>query len=134
MKIISLVVLLFVTVSVICSQNLVGYKNDEIRKFMKENRTDMNFVPTTNNKFLYLKYTDNSESQTLLFFLNPDSVCKSVTLIFDKAAKAVKVKEFNELYKKCGEYKWKERRGEKNYLLEMKDGKWSSIITINPDN
>ena len=92
----------------------------------------MNFVKVTNNKFLYLKYTDNSDSQTLLFFLSPDSVCKSVRIICDQGSKKDKVKQFNTLYKKSGENKWIDRRGGKDYLVEIKDGKWSSIITIEP--
>jgi hypothetical protein len=132
MKIIASLAFLIVTGSVTFGQNLIGYRNDEIRKFMKENNRNMNFVKVTNNKFLYLKYTDNSDSQTLLFFLSPDSVCKSVRIICDQDSKKDKVKQFNTLYKKSGENKWIDRRGGKDYLVEIKDGKWSSIITIEP--
>lgn len=132
MKIIALLAFFFVTGSVTSGQNLIGYKNDEIRKFMKENNRNMNFVKVTNDKFLYLKYSDNSDSQTLLFFLSPDSVCKSIRIICDQGSKKDKVKQFNTLYKKSGENKWIDRRGGKDYLVEIKDEKWSSIITIEP--
>jgi hypothetical protein len=116
-----------------CGQNLIGYTDKEIRKYMKENRTEMNFNNVTNSKFNYLKYSDNSDNQTLLFFLDPDSVCKSVRLICDLSVKSEKVKEFNSIYKTSGENKWIDNREGRNYLIEIIDGKWSCIINIEPD-
>jgi hypothetical protein len=132
MKIIALLALYFVTGSVTFSQNLIGFRNDEIKRFMIENNSNMNFVKVTNNKFHYLKYSDNSDSQTLLFFLNTDSICKSIRIICDSGTKNEKVKQFDSLYKKSGENKWIDSRGGKNFLVEIKDEKWSSIITIEP--
>lgn len=114
------------------SQNLVGYTDHEIRNFMKENRKDLNFERVTNTKFMYLKYTDNNDNQTLLFFLNPDSVCKSIRIICDQSIKPDKVKEFNSIYRKNSKNKWIDRHDNKSYLIEMKDDKWACIITIEP--
>ncbi len=132
MKIISLLAFIIVMGSVSYGQNLIGYNDYEIRKLMKENKRDMNFEKVINNKFIYLKYSDNSDSQTILFFLSPDSVCKNVRIICDKGIKAEKVKEFNQLYKKNGDNKWIDRKGRKDYLIEIKDEKWSTVITIEP--
>ena len=90
MKIITLSAFLILTCYFVNGQNLIGYNGKEIRKYMKENRRDMNFENVTNNKFKYLKYSDSSDSQTFLFFLNPDSVCKSVRIICDAGVKAEK--------------------------------------------
>jgi len=132
MKIITLLAFIIVMGSVSNGQNLIGYNDYEIRKFMKENKRDMNFEKVTNNKFIYLKYSDNSDSQTILFFLSPDSVCKNVRIICDKGIKAEKIKEFNKLYKNNGDNKWIDRQGRKDYLIEIKDEKWSTVITIEP--
>jgi hypothetical protein len=123
------------TLTGICmyGQNLIGYKYMEIKKYMKENRTEMNINDVTNHKFKYLKYSDTSDSQTLLFFLDPDSVCKSVRIICDVSLKAAKKKEFDTIYKKTGENKWTDSRAGKNYLVELKEEEWSSVITIEPD-
>jgi hypothetical protein len=99
---------------------------------MKENYRDMNFSPVVNDKFRYLKYTDNSDSRTFLFFLNGDSVCKSVRLICDPELKAEKLKEYNSLYEKNGENKWISRREGKSYNIELKNEEWSCVITIEP--
>jgi len=92
----------------------------------------MNFNNVVNSKFSYLKYTDNSDSQTMLFFLNPDSICKSVRIICDTYMKSKKVKEFNSLYTKCGYNKWIEKREGKEYLIKVIDGNWSCAISIEP--
>jgi len=93
----------------------------------------MSYNNVTNNDFKYLKYSDSWDSQTLLFFLKPDSVCKSVRMICDVSIKAEKIKEFNSVYKLIGENRWVDRRKGKNYIIEIMDDKWTCIITIEPD-
>jgi hypothetical protein len=132
MKIFAILTFITVIGSAGYGQNLIGYNDYEIRKFMKENERNMNFDKVINNKFIYLKYSDNSDSQTILFFLSPDSVCKNVRIICDAAVKAEKVKEYNKLYKKNGDNIWIDRHGGKDYLIEIKDEKWSNVITIEP--
>ena len=93
----------------------------------------MNYNNVVNSKFSYLKYSDNSENQTMLFFLNPDSICRSVRIICDVTMKAEKEKEFNSQYIKNGENKWIDKRNGKDYLIEIMEGKWSCVISIEPD-
>jgi hypothetical protein len=83
-----------------------------------------------NNKFSYLKYSDNSENQTILFFLNADSVCRSVRIVCDKSMKPLKVKELNSQFGKKGDNKWVDKHGGKSYIIEMVEGNWSCIISI----
>jgi len=114
------------------SQNLVGYRYEQIRQYMKENHRDMNYSPVVNNKFRYLKYTDDSDSRTFLFFLSQDSICRSVRLICDLGTRIEKQKEYNALYEKNGENRWINRRDGKPYIIEMKNEEWSCVITIEP--
>jgi hypothetical protein len=130
MKIITISAVLIWTCVCTHSQNLIGYKENEIRKYMKENRSDMNYNTVINSKFNYLKYSDNPENQTVLFFLTPDSVCRSVRIICDVSLKPQKVNELNALYIKNGENKWLDKQKGKEYLVEMKDGKWSCVVSI----
>jgi hypothetical protein len=133
MRIITLLAALSLTGICTYGQNLIGYKYKEIRKYMKENRTEMNYCNVTNNKFKYLKYSDRSDSQTLLLFLNTDSVCESVRMICDVYLKPKKAKEFDSIYKKAGENRWIDSRNGKDFLVEIKDEKWSCIVTIEPE-
>lgn len=130
MKILQLTTFFLFISTVTFSQNLIGYKEDEIRKYMRENRKDMNYASVTNSRFKYLKYTDNDENETLLFFLNNSSVCKSERIICDYSIKERKIKEFNTRYKKIDDNSWLDVRGRKNYTIEIKDEQWSCIVTI----
>ena len=113
-------------------QNLIGFNGKEIQQYMKENRKDMSYEKVTNSSFKYLKYSDSDNSQTILFFLNNDSICKSIRLICTPGLKAEKKKEFNSIYKKSGENKWVDNRDGKDYLIKVRDEEWSCIITIEP--
>jgi hypothetical protein len=130
MKIITLSAALILICIFTNSQNLIGYKENDIMKYMKENHNDMNYNNVVNSKFSYLKYSDSSENQTFLFFLNPDSVCRSVRIICDINMKSQKVKEFDSKYMKRGENKWIDRREGKNYFIELMEGEWSCVISI----
>jgi hypothetical protein len=132
MRIIILSAILIFTGISAQSQNLIGFKRQEIRKYMKENQQEMNYNNVVNSRFSYLKYSDNLERLTVLFFLNPDSVCKNVRIICDSSIKSQKVNELNARYTKSGENKWIDRRNGKEYVIEINDGKWSSVISIEP--
>jgi hypothetical protein len=133
MKITSLSAALMLTCILAQSQNLVGYKQKDILKYMKENRREMNYNNVINRKFSYLKYSDNYENQTMLFFLNPDSICKSERIIFDISMKSQKMNEYNSQFIKNGENKWIEKRNGKEYIIEIVEGKWSCVISIEPE-
>ncbi len=79
------------TCSCAFGQNLIGFSNSQIRRYMKENRRDMHFNTVRNSMFSYLKYSDNADSQTILFFLTPDSVCKGVRVICANSLKPEKI-------------------------------------------
>jgi hypothetical protein len=100
---------------------------------MKENKSDMNLNNVNNSIFKYLKYSDNYDNQTLLFFLNQNSVCKSVRMICNTAAKENKVREFDSIYKRVAENRWTDKHNGKGYRIELREEKWSCIITIEPD-
>jgi hypothetical protein len=130
MKIVMLSSALILICGYLQSQNLIGYKGKDILKYMKMNRSDMIFNNVVNSKFSYLKYSDSSENQTILFFLNADSVCRSVRIVCDKSMKPLKVQELNSQYVKNGENKWIDKHGGKSYTIEMAEGNWSCIISI----
>ena len=127
---VSSVLLLLISIN-LNAQNLIGYSEKDIRQYMAENQKNMSFQNFINNStFKYLKFADKDESQTLLFFLNEQSVCKSMRLVCDKSLKAEKIKEYDSLYKKTGDNQWTEIKDGKSYLIEMKDEDWSFNVTI----
>lgn len=114
-------------------QNLIGFSYDKIRSYMKENRKEMSFNKVNNKQFNYLKYTDGSESQTILFFLDADSVCRSIRIICDESARTKMVNEFNSSYKKNGDNKWIDKRNGNSYIIELFEEDWASVITMLPE-
>lgn len=129
----SLIATILISCSAIASgQNLIGYRYEQIRNYMKENRKDMSFNKVTNNKFTYLKYTDGSESQTMLFFMDSDSVCRSVRIICDESARKKMITELNSAYKRNGENKWIDKRNGNSYVIELFEEDWTSVITMLP--
>jgi hypothetical protein len=106
----------------------------EIKKHMKDNQKEFVFQNVTlNNTFKYLKYQNRNETQTLLFFLTTDSVCKSIRLISDKSLEAEKIKELNSKYPMSGKNVWKETRDGKTYKIELKEEEWSFNVTYSLD-
>jgi hypothetical protein len=132
MKTVILSVVLISTTYFSFGQNLVGYHGKEIEKYMKENCQEMIQEIVSNSKFSYLKYSDSEDTQTVLFFLDGDSICKSIKIICDIRVKTEKVKEFNSIYKANGENKWIDTRDGKNYLIEIRNEQWSYNIIIEP--
>jgi hypothetical protein len=114
-------------------QNLVGYKGKDILRYMKINHREMNLNSVVNNKFSYLKYSNNLETQTILFFLNADSVCSNERIVSDKSLKSLKLKEFDSRYLKKGDNKWIDRHDGKSYKIELSEGEWSFVISIETD-
>jgi hypothetical protein len=133
MKAITILSVLIVVCSCTFGQNLIGYNETEIRKFMKQNMQDMHFNNVKNSMFRYLKYSNNSDSQTILFFLTPDSICKVVRVICDNAMKHEKIKELDTNYRRIGDDRWIDNHDGKNYLIKFKEEQWSCSITIEPD-
>jgi hypothetical protein len=133
MKIATLCLILVVSCNCASGQNLIGYNYMEIKMFMKENRRDMHFNNVKNSIFRYLKYSDNSDSQTILFFLTPDSVCNAVRVICENPMKPEKIQELDTSYKRIGNDKWIDNHDGKNYLIKLKEEKWSCSITIEPE-
>jgi hypothetical protein len=111
-------------------QNLIGYNRGEIVKYMKENHKDMNLNSIVNNKFSYLKYSDDSDSETMLFFLENDSVCTGIRIICDEAAKAGRINEFDSTLKKTGNNAWIDSKNGKNYRIELLQDSWSYVFNI----
>jgi hypothetical protein len=112
-------------------QNLIGYSEKDVRQFMTDNQKEMTFQSFINNStFKYLKYSNSDETITLLFFLNEQSICKSVRFVCDKSLKIEKTKELDSKYPKIGENQWAETKNGKKYLIEMKEEDWSFNVTI----
>lgn len=114
----------------IYGQNLIGYEEAEIKKYMKENRNDFKLQNDKNNYFKYLKYVNNTNTETLIFFLSDKSVCSEIRTICDQNLKSQKLKELDSSYTKESENVWTEKKKNKNYVIELTDEEWFFSINI----
>lgn len=111
-------------------QNLIGYNRDAIAKYMKENHKNMSLNDVVNSQFSYLKYSDDNDSETMLFFLGKDSICTGVRIICDAAVREGMIKEFNSEFKKTGNNTWMDSRNGKNYRIDLSEDSWSYVFNI----
>ena len=93
----------------------------------------MEYEKVNNNSFSYLKYSDKSDTQTILFFLSPDSVCKSIRSVCNKSIRSEKIKELDSLYSRSGENTWTDKKQGKSYRVKLIDDEWSFSVTIEPE-
>jgi hypothetical protein len=115
------ILLLFITVISISAecQNLVGLKSTEIKEYMKKNKRELSPENVINSKYSYLKYTNIGNTQTILFFLNNDSVCRSMRMIYDLTLKKETINELNTHYFKSGEDKWIDNKNGKEFTVTI---------------
>jgi hypothetical protein len=130
MKLFTFLVIMFSAIVSCDCQNLIGYNSTEIKNYMNNNRKDMNIEKVVNKSFRYLKYSDKNDTQTILFFLNPDSVCNNIRMICNNSIRSSKVKEMDSVFIKRGENTWTDKRSGKSYLVKLVDDEWSFTITI----
>jgi len=133
MKLFSLVLVLLLVSITGNSQNLIGYKADDIRNYMSGSRSDMNMEKVKNKLFTYLKYSNKYDTQTMLFFLNPDSICQNIRIICNNSIRDIKIGELDSSFLKSGKKWWIDSRSGKNYYIRIDDNEWSFSITIEPE-
>lgn len=114
----------------IYGQNLIGSDEAEIKKYMKENRIEFKLQNDKNNYFKYLKYVNNTNTETLIFFLSNKYICNGIRLICDQNLKNQKLKELDLSYTKEGSNLWSEKKKNKNYVIELTDEEWFFSINI----
>ena len=127
----TLIIGMLLIASVAGVPNLVGFSETEIKEYMKENEKIFVYQNITNNStFKYLKYTDRSETQTLLFFLDTELKCKAVRLVCEKSLRSQKVKELDSQFRKTSGNTWIETKNGKDYLIELREEDTTFNITI----
>jgi hypothetical protein len=133
MKSFSFLVVLFMTFIACSGQNLIGYSSKDITNYMSSDKGDTHMDRVNNKIYRYLKFTDKYDTQTMLFFLNTDSVCNYIRIICNNSIRGVKVKELDSTFEKKGENFWIDKRSDKKYLIRLVDEEWSFTITMEPE-
>ncbi len=125
--------LFLMTVFTSYSQNLIGYDAKYIKKYMSANNREMNLERVSNKSFSYLKYSDRYDTQTMLFFLSPDSVCTNIKIVYNSSVRSSKIIELDSTYQRTSENMWIDKQSGKRYFLKLVDDEWSFSIIIEPE-
>jgi hypothetical protein len=123
-----LVVLMLITFSGV-SQNYIGLHKDEIRVKVKEDLSGFAFTKEVfNNDRSFIKFENTFEEQTLIFMLNSEGYCTSVSRMYNTWLFNRLRDELNSKYGKQKGLIWLEKIDDKEYNVELIRGDW--FITV----
>jgi hypothetical protein len=132
-KIVQILSLLFVVTTTVHSQHFIGLHSEAIQEIMNEQHSDFNQDNSFVNKsFNYLKYIDNLEQRTWLFFLDENDYCRSSKLVCDYVLLDEIMEELNKTYKKSGDLSWYYKQDDNTFSVTVKKEEWFFSILTKP--
>lgn len=116
-------------------QNYIGMHKDEI---LKQTPKDFNgFVfekEVSNANKSFIKFVNTYDEQTLLFMINENGYCTSISRMYNTWLYDQIYKELSKKYKKKGPLTWIEKTGNKEFEIKLKRGEWFITVTTRPAN
>ncbi len=115
------------------AQDFIGMPAEEIKKQMRAGEKEFALDETTVNKvYKYLKYVDEMEMRTILFFLSDDDICTYYRIIYDNELYASVVKQLDSTGLKVADTLWVQEINGKRYRKELKKHDWFFTVTTRP--
>ncbi len=115
------------------AQNLIGLKADEVKAFMRTEQNDFSLDESTINKtYKYLKYVDDLETRTALYFLSDDSICTWYKVVYDNDLLAPTIALLDSTCRKVSDTLWLEKRDAHTYRKILDRQKWFFSVTTRP--
>jgi hypothetical protein len=126
---------LLISLPALCSQAQVflGFSKTEVLKSMKKEKPGfINDDSVRNEKYNYLKFISDDESETWIIVFNSEDKCKCVKITCDMSKINEKRKELDALYTKRGKDKWSLDQRTGDILVDLKNETWYFTITYRP--
>jgi hypothetical protein len=123
---------LLLSLPALCSQAqvFIGFgKSDVLKSMKKEKPGFINDDSVRNEKYNYLKFISDDESETWIIVFNSEDKCKCVKITCDMSKISEKRKELDELYTKRGKDKWSLDQRTGDILVDLKNETWYFTIT-----
>lgn len=114
------------------AQHFIGKHKDEIKVMMKESKTEFRLDRSMINPvYNYLKYTDEYDEQTLLYFLDDNDYCITSKLMCDYALLNKIINNLNETYTSTNnKNEWMYTIDDEKYIINLYEEKWFfTVIT-----
>jgi hypothetical protein len=110
-------------------QNYIGLHKDEIKVKVKKELEGFVFANEVfNNNKSFVKYENTFEEQTIIFILNSQGYCTSVSRMYNSWLFNRLNDELTLKYGKGKSFKWIEEKEGKKYEIELKRGQW--FVTV----
>ena len=115
------------------AQNFIGRKAEEIRKYMTTEQNNFSLDETTVNKvYKYLKYVDEMETRTALYFLSDDDVCTWYKVVYDNDLLLSVIAGLDSTCRKVSDTLWLEKSGENTCQKILKRQDWFFTVITKP--
>lgn len=127
---ISLLILLLILAYASAGQNYIGMHKSEICRIVTSENEGFEFDnEVLNKKRSFIKFVNQHEEQTLLFMLNDDGICTSVSRMYNTWMYDRIRKDLKKRYTFCGFNKWIETKNGHEYEIILKKGEWFLTVT-----
>ncbi len=114
-------------------QNFIGLHKDEIKTRVNTDLSGFVFAKEIfNYDRSFIKFENTFEEQTLLFMLNTEGYCTSVSRMYNTWMFNKLKQELIEKYGKDKDQKWAYKKDGKKYEIELVKGEWFvTVVTRN---
>ncbi|MBN2682211.1 MAG: hypothetical protein JXR58_06855 [Bacteroidales bacterium] len=114
-------------------QNLIGKSVDLIKKYMTA-KYPKYYCDDTSLKGVHssIKFIDEDEMRTLMFFFDENNKCKYSKFIIDNTLIKVSLDSLNRKYEYKGNLVWIEQQKTKKFAIAMQKNEWFFTIIIQP--
>lgn len=125
--------LLLLPVTYVNAQVFLGKsKSDVIASMKRENPAFTRDETVRNEKYNYLKYISDDDSETWIIVFDKNEKCSSVKITCDISRITEKRRELDGLYTKRGDDQWSLGQKTGNISIVLKNETWYFTITYRP--
>lgn len=113
------------------SSSYIGKHKEEIKKIMLENHRTLRLNSSNvNEKYNYLKYEDQINEITVLFFLSDSNTCKRIRLMSAYSNINYILDDLNNNYEEFTRNKWHYSSNENEFAVILEEGDWFFTVTV----
>ncbi|MFP4556398.1 MAG: hypothetical protein ACLFNU_05960 [Bacteroidales bacterium] len=115
------------------SQNYIGLHKDEIREKVASELSGFAFAKEVYNfDRSFIKFENRFEEQTLIFMLNSQGYCTSVSRMYNTWLYNSLQKELNEKYGESKNLIWEYDNEGRKYTVELNRKQWFVVVVTKP--
>ncbi len=118
----------------LAGQNLLGYEDDMIERYVQKNMKELvRENDVKNEHYNYLKYSDSGGTTTVYFFLSEDNKCTRIKRMHVHSLKDQVVEELDSKFERSGEDTWFDKKGKVNAVIKLINEEWYFTVIIEPE-